>query len=49
VIDTTGCGDCYQGHFVAEYLKTNDIKLSMHRATLEAAKVTAHIGGFKIN
>jgi fructoselysine 6-kinase len=49
VIDTTGCGDCYQGHFVAEYLKTSDIKLSMQQATVEAAKVTAHVGGFKIN
>lgn len=49
VIDTTGCGDCYQGHFVAEYLKTDDIKLSMQRATVEAAKVTAHVGGFQVD
>ncbi|MBN2090966.1 hypothetical protein JW964_15240, partial [candidate division KSB1 bacterium] len=46
VIDTTGCGDCYQGHFVAEYLKTGDIHVSMKRAALEAAKVTAYVGGF---
>ena len=47
VIDTTGCGDCYQAHFIAQYLKTNDIKLSMQRATVEAAKITAHVGGFQ--
>jgi fructoselysine 6-kinase len=47
VIDTTGCGDCYQGHFVAEYLKTRDIMASMQRAAHEAAQVTAYVGGFK--
>lgn len=46
VIDTTGCGDCYQGHFLAEYLETGDIKKSMERATLEATKVTGYVGGF---
>ena len=46
VVDTTGCGDCYQAHFVAEYLKTGDIRCSMQRATLEATKVTAYVGGF---
>jgi fructoselysine 6-kinase len=49
VVDTTGCGDCYQGHFVAEYLKTGDIKLSMKRATKEATMVTTHVGGFKVS
>ena len=46
VVDTTGCGDCYQGHFVAEYLKTGDIQHSMDRAVQEASKVTAYVGGF---
>ena len=46
VVDTTGCGDCYQGHFVAEYLKTGDIQHSMDRAAQEASKVTAYVGGF---
>lgn len=46
VIDTTGCGDCYQAHFVAEFLKTKDIQKAMKRATLEASKVTQYVGGF---
>ena len=46
VVDTTGCGDCYQGHFVCEYIKTGDIFSAMKKATAEAAKVTAHVGGF---
>jgi fructoselysine 6-kinase len=45
VVDTTGCGDCYQGHFVAQYIKTGDINVAMQRATLEASKVTAYVGG----
>ena len=48
VVDTTGCGDCYQGHFVAEYFKTKNIQLAMNRATLEAAKVTEYVGGFPV-
>ena len=34
-------------HVIVQYLKTNDIKLSMQRATVEAAKITAHVGGFQ--
>jgi fructoselysine 6-kinase len=45
VIDTTGCGDCYQGHFVAEYLKTGDLKAAMQRGAIEASKVTGYVGG----
>ena len=45
VLDTTGCGDCYQGHFVCEYIKTGDILSAMKKATAEAAKVTGHVGG----
>ena len=46
VIDTTGCGDCYQGHFVAEYLRSSDIAQAMQKASIEAAKVTGYVGGF---
>jgi fructoselysine 6-kinase len=45
VVDTTGCGDCYQGHFVAEYLKTGDIKAAMQKGAIEASKVTSYVGG----
>jgi len=48
VIDTTGCGDCYQGHFLTEYIKTGNIQDSMNKATVEAAKVTAYVGGFPV-
>ena len=46
VVDTTGCGDCYQAHFVAEYLKTRDIRSSMKQATIAASRVTGYVGGF---
>lgn len=45
VIDTTGCGDCYQAHFVAEYLRTGEILSAMERASGEAARVTQYVGG----
>jgi fructoselysine 6-kinase len=48
VIDTTGCGDCYQAHFVAQYLKTWDISASMQQATIAASKVTAYVGGYTL-
>lgn len=45
VVDTTGCGDCYQGYFVLEYLTTKNIEKAMKRGALEAAKVTQYVGG----
>ena len=47
VVDTTGCGDCYQANFVLEYLHTADINRSMKRGAIEAAKVTQYVGGFQ--
>ena len=47
VVDTTGCGDCYQANFVLEYLLTGDINRSMQRGTIEAGKVTQYVGGFQ--
>ena len=46
VVDTTGCGDCYQGHFSVEYFLNQDIQKAMEKGTVEAAKVTAYVGGF---
>ena len=39
VVDTTGCGDSYQGAFIVDYLINNDI-LSAMRTGSEAAAVT---------
>ena len=47
VLDTTGCGDCYQANFVLEYLLSGDISTSMRRGASEAAKVTQYVGGFQ--
>lgn len=44
VVDSKGCGYCYQGHFVAQYIKTGDINAAMQRTTIEASKVTAYLG-----
>ena len=49
VIDTTGCGDCFQGHFITTYFQTGDIQTAMQRGSQEAAWVTQHVGGFKIS
>ena len=47
VIDTTGCGDCFQGHFISTYFQTGDIQTAMQRGSQEAAQVTQYVGGFK--
>ena len=39
VVDTTGCGDSYQGAFIVEYLTSGDIQSAM-RAGAESAAVT---------
>jgi fructoselysine 6-kinase len=36
-VDTTGAGDAYLAHFIAAYLRTNDIQEAMHGATQAAA------------
>jgi fructoselysine 6-kinase len=47
VIDTTGCGDCYQAHFVAELLQGSDIPQAMRIATARASEVTQYLGGVR--
>jgi len=39
VVDTTGCGDSYQGAFIVDYLINNDV-LSAMRAGSQAAAIT---------
>lgn len=46
VIDTTGCGDCYQGHFAVEYFANGDIQQAMKIASEKASLVTSYVGGF---
>jgi len=47
VIDTTGCGDSYQGAFIVEYLNSGDI-LSAMKAGAESAAVTlSHVGAIQ--
>lgn len=45
VIDTTGCGDSYQGAFIAHYLKTKDILYAMKEGSKSAARTLTHVGG----
>jgi len=44
VVDTTGCGDSYQGAFIVDYLINNDV-LSAMKAGSEAAAVTLSFVG----
>ncbi len=44
IVDTTGCGDGYTAGFIANYLKTKDIKSSMKRGAEYASEILAKIG-----
>lgn len=44
IVDTTGAGDGYTAGFIAEYLKTQDIKKSMRKGAFYAAKIIGRIG-----
>ncbi len=44
VIDTTGCGDAYTAGFIAQYIKSKNILLSMQRGAEYASKKLGRIG-----
>ena len=46
VIDTTGCGDSYQGAFITDYIINGDILSSMKAGSKSAAVTLSHIGAF---
>lgn len=44
IVDTTGAGDGYTAGFIAEYLKSEDVKLAMKKGAHYAAKILARVG-----
>lgn len=44
IVDTTGCGDAYTAGFIAQYLKSKDIKSSMEFGAKYAAEKLGRIG-----
>jgi len=46
VVDTTGCGDSYQGAFIVDYLINGDILSAMKAGSQSAAVTLSHVGAF---
>ena len=44
VVDTTGCGDSYQGAFIVEYLNSGDISAAMKAGAKSASITLSHVG-----
>jgi fructoselysine 6-kinase len=44
VVDTTGCGDSYQGAFIVDYLHSGDIESAMRAGSESAAKTLSFVG-----
>ena len=44
ILDTTGCGDAYSAGFIAEYMRSKDIKKSMENGADYASKIIQKIG-----
>ena len=44
VLDTTGAGDAYTGAFIAEYLKSKDLKKAMEKGAMYASTIISKIG-----
>lgn len=47
VVDTTGCGDSYQGTFIAYYIETGDIEQAMEEGSKAAAKTLGFVGALQ--
>jgi fructoselysine 6-kinase len=47
VVDTTGCGDSYQGAFIVDYLMNGDILSAMKAGSQSAAVTLSHVGAFQ--
>lgn len=47
IVDTTGCGDSYQGAFIAEYIKNLDTSRAMKKGSEAAALTLSHVGALK--
>ncbi len=45
IVDTTGCGDCYQAGFMVSYCKHRDIQRALENGSRVAAKNLARLGG----
>ncbi len=45
IVDTTGCGDAYTAGFIAQYIKTGNIALSMQKGAEMAKKKLERMGG----
>jgi fructoselysine 6-kinase len=44
VVDTTGCGDSYQGAFIVEYLHSGDVQSAMEEGAKSAAVTLGFVG-----
>ncbi len=45
IVDTTGCGDCYQAGFMTSYTKHRDIQRALENGSKAAAKNLVRLGG----
>jgi fructoselysine 6-kinase len=45
IIDTTGCGDSYQGAYTVSWFRNNDVRIAMEHGSIAASHVLTHYGG----